>query len=115
MATPLAATGFAWQSTMSADGGYVTGIMLPGVLMMLGAGLASTSLASPAIAGAEPGDAGLPSGLVDTSRAMARARWASRCCRRSRPPHPSADRPPHVIRLRHPSGVVPLRASRGGR
>lgn len=70
LGTLLAATGFAWQSTMSADGGYVTGIMLPGVLMMLGAGLASTPLASLAISGAAPGDAGLVSGLVNTSRTM---------------------------------------------
>ncbi|MFI5469933.1 MFS transporter [Streptomyces cacaoi] len=70
LGTLLAATGFAWQSTMSADGGYVTGIMLPGVLMMLGAGLASTPLASLAISGAAPGEAGLVSGLVNTSRTM---------------------------------------------
>ncbi|WP_142263990.1 DHA2 family efflux MFS transporter permease subunit [Streptomyces sp. SLBN-115] len=70
LGTLLAATGFAWQSTMSAHGGYVTGIMLPGVLMMLGAGLASTPLASLAISGAAPGDAGLVSGLVNTSRTM---------------------------------------------
>lgn len=70
LGTLLAATGFAWQSTMSADGGYVTGIMLPGVLMMLGAGLASTPLASLAISGAAPGETGLVSGLVNTSRTM---------------------------------------------
>ncbi|MFE7930274.1 MFS transporter [Streptomyces sp. NPDC057456] len=70
LGTLLAAAGFAWQSTMSADAGYVTGIMLPGVLMMLGAGLASTPLASLAISGAAPGEAGLVSGLVNTSRTM---------------------------------------------
>ncbi|MER5192946.1 DHA2 family efflux MFS transporter permease subunit [Streptomyces sp. NPDC002755] len=70
LGTLLAAAGFAWQSTMSADAGYVTGIMLPGVLMMLGAGVASTPLASLAISGAGPGEAGLVSGLVNTSRTM---------------------------------------------
>ncbi|WP_460065006.1 DHA2 family efflux MFS transporter permease subunit [Streptomyces sp. YKOK-I1] len=70
LGTLVAAVGFGWQSTMSADTGYVTGIMLPGVLMMLGAGLASTPLASLATSGAAPGEAGLVSGLVNTSRTM---------------------------------------------
>ncbi|MDF3297286.1 MFS transporter [Streptomyces sp. K1PA1] len=68
--TLLAAAGFAWQSTMRADGAYLTGIMLPGILMMLGAGLAATPLAALATSGAAPGDAGLVSGLVNTSRTM---------------------------------------------
>ncbi|MFF1563039.1 MFS transporter [Streptomyces sp. NPDC058293] len=62
--------GFTWQSTMSAHGGYVTGIMLPGMVMMAGAGLAMTPLASLATSGAAPGDAGLVSGLVNTSRTL---------------------------------------------
>ncbi|NBE52370.1 MFS transporter [Streptomyces boluensis] len=66
----IAATGFGWQSTMTADGDYVTSIMLPGIVMMLGAGLASTPLASLATSGAAPGDAGLVSGLINTSRTM---------------------------------------------
>jgi EmrB/QacA subfamily drug resistance transporter len=65
-----ATAGFGWQSTMTADGAYVTAIMLPGVLMMLGAGLSATPLASLATAGAAPGEAGLVSGLVNTSRTM---------------------------------------------
>lgn len=36
--------------------------------MTTGAGLASTPLASPAITGAAPGESGLVSGLVNTSR-----------------------------------------------
>ncbi|RFU86217.1 MFS transporter [Streptomyces triticagri] len=66
----VAAAGFGWQSTMTPDGAYVTSIMLPGILMMLGAGLASTPLASLATSGAAPGDAGLVSGLINTSRTM---------------------------------------------
>jgi MFS family permease len=66
----VAAAGFGWQSAMSADGPYVTGIMLPGVLMMLGAGLSATPLAALATSGAAPGEAGLVSGLVNTSRTM---------------------------------------------
>ncbi|MET7651102.1 MULTISPECIES: MFS transporter [unclassified Streptomyces] len=70
LGTVMATAGCAWQSTMTAHGGYVTGIMLPGILMMLGAGLAATPLASLATSGAAPGEAGLVSGLVNTSRTM---------------------------------------------
>ncbi|MDQ0952875.1 EmrB/QacA subfamily drug resistance transporter [Streptomyces phaeochromogenes] len=66
----VAAAGFGWQSTMTADGGYLTAIMFPGILMMLGAGLSATPLAALATSGAEPGDAGLVSGLINTSRTM---------------------------------------------
>lgn len=68
--TLLAAAGFGWQSTMSAHGPYVTGIMLPGILMMLGAGVAGTPLAALATSGAAPGETGLVAGLVNTSRTM---------------------------------------------
>ncbi|MET8975837.1 MFS transporter [Streptomyces sp. NPDC004539] len=66
----VAAGGFAWQSTMSADGELLTDIVLPGVLMMLGAGLATTPLASLATSGAGAADSGIVSGLVNTSRTM---------------------------------------------
>lgn len=66
----VAAAGFGWQSTMTADGAYVTSIMLPGIVMMFGAGLAATPLASLGTSGAAPGDAGLVSGLINTSRTM---------------------------------------------
>ncbi|WP_435843871.1 MFS transporter [Streptomyces fructofermentans] len=65
-----AAAGFVWQSTMTADGSYLTAIMFPGILMMLGAGLSATPLAAVATSGADAGDAGLVSGLVNTSRTM---------------------------------------------
>ncbi|MER7714417.1 MFS transporter [Streptomyces werraensis] len=70
LGTLVATAGFAWQSTMTADGDYLTAIMVPGVLMMLGAGLAGTPLASLATSGAAPEEAGLVSGLVNTSRTM---------------------------------------------
>ncbi|WP_176710103.1 MFS transporter [Streptomyces sp. Wb2n-11] len=66
----MAAGGMAWQSTMSAEGTYLTAVLGPGVLMMAGAGLASTPLASLATSGGEPGDAGLLSGMINTSRTM---------------------------------------------
>lgn len=40
--TLVAVVGFGWQSTLSVDGAYLTSIMVPGILMMLGAGLAAT-------------------------------------------------------------------------
>jgi MFS family permease len=70
LGTLVAAAGFGWQSTMGAHEAYVTAIMVPGVLMMLGAGLAATPLASLATSGAAPGEAGVVSGLVNTSRTM---------------------------------------------
>lgn len=66
----VAAVGFGWQSAMTPRGAYLTEIMLPGVLMMLGAGLMATPLAALATSGAAPGEAGLVSGLINTSRTM---------------------------------------------
>ncbi|MFH8340793.1 MFS transporter [Streptomyces sp. AM6-12] len=68
--TLIAAGGFAWQSTMSAHEAYVTAIMGPGILMMLGAGLAMTPLAALATSGAAHHEAGVVSGLINTSRTM---------------------------------------------
>jgi EmrB/QacA subfamily drug resistance transporter len=70
LGTLVAATGFAWQSTLSADGAFLTAIMIPGVLIMLGAGLTATPLAALATSGARPEEAGLLSGLINTSRTM---------------------------------------------
>ncbi|MFD8608315.1 MFS transporter [Streptomyces sp. NPDC059631] len=70
LGTLVSAAGFGWQSLMKADSGYLTSIMFPGILMMLGAGLAGTPLAALATSGAAPGDAGLVSGLINTSRTM---------------------------------------------
>jgi EmrB/QacA subfamily drug resistance transporter len=70
LGTVVAVAGFTWQSTMTVHGTYLTSVMFPGILMMLGAGLASTPLAALATSGAAPGEAGLVSGLVNTSRTM---------------------------------------------
>ncbi|MFJ7954864.1 MFS transporter [Streptomyces sp. NPDC096319] len=66
----VGAAGFAWQSTMTADGSFLRTILGPGILMMAGIGLATTPLATLATSSAAPGDAGLVSGLVNTSRTM---------------------------------------------
>ncbi|MFF8636096.1 MFS transporter [Streptomyces pilosus] len=70
LGTLTAVAGCAWQSTMTVDGTYLTAIMFPGVLMMLGAGLAGTPLAALAMSGGAPREAGLVSGLINTSRTM---------------------------------------------
>jgi hypothetical protein len=70
LGTLLAAVGFGWQSLMTARGDYLTEIMFPGILMMLGAGLTATPLAALATSGTAPGEAGLVSGLINTSRTM---------------------------------------------
>jgi EmrB/QacA subfamily drug resistance transporter len=71
--TALAAVGFLWESGMHADGSYFATVMGPGVLMALDAGLASTPLAAVATSGAAPDEAGLVSGLINTSRTMGAA------------------------------------------
>lgn len=70
LGTAVAAAGFGWQSTMRADGTFLGDILGPGIVMMAGAGLAGTPLASLAVSGADPRDAGLVSGLINTSRTM---------------------------------------------
>ncbi|MER6914288.1 MFS transporter [Streptomyces sp. NPDC000594] len=65
-----AGCGFAWQSTMTADGTFLGTILGPGILMMMGIGLAATPLAAVATESAAPGESGLVSGLVTTSRTM---------------------------------------------
>ncbi|WP_137989559.1 MFS transporter [Streptomyces vilmorinianum] len=66
----VAAAGFGWQSTMTADGTFLTIILGPGILMMTGMGLLITPLATLATSSAASADAGLVSGLVNTFRTM---------------------------------------------
>ncbi|MGH3309245.1 MAG: MFS transporter [Streptomyces sp.] len=66
----ISCAGCLWQSGMHAGGGFLTTVLGPGVMMALGAGLAGTPLASIAMSGVPHGDAGLVSGLVNTSRTM---------------------------------------------
>lgn len=70
LGTLVGAVGFGWQSLMTADGTFLRTILGPGILMMAGAGLAMTPLAALATGSAAPGEAGLVSGLVNTSRTM---------------------------------------------
>jgi EmrB/QacA subfamily drug resistance transporter len=66
----LFAAGLALFARVNADGGYVTDFLLPGVLASAGIGLAVVSSTIAATATAEPGEAGLVSGLVNTARQM---------------------------------------------
>ncbi|MFI6816001.1 MFS transporter [Nonomuraea sp. NPDC050328] len=66
--TLVAAAGFAWQATITPGSGLLTGLVLPGVLITGGMGLTSAPIAMTATAGAAPGEAGLVSGVLNTSR-----------------------------------------------
>lgn len=64
----LSAIGLLFFSDLRVDTGYLSGFLLPGVLITLGLGLSFTPLAYAATAGVPPNEAGLASGLVNTSR-----------------------------------------------
>jgi MFS family permease len=66
----LFAAGLALFARVNADGSYVTDFLAPGVLASAGIGLAVVSSTIAATATAAPGEAGLVSGLVNTSRQM---------------------------------------------
>ncbi|GAA1501587.1 MFS transporter [Streptomyces synnematoformans] len=66
----MAAAGYLWQSTAGAGGEYVTDIVGPGILMMAGVGFMITPLAHLATSGAPADDAGVVSGVMNTSRTM---------------------------------------------
>ncbi|HEY5855720.1 MAG TPA: hypothetical protein VIW24_17150 [Aldersonia sp.] len=58
--------GMAWLSALDETSTYLTGLALPMILIGVGQGLAFAPLTSAGIAGAEVGDAGAASGLVNT-------------------------------------------------
>jgi EmrB/QacA subfamily drug resistance transporter len=64
----LAAAGLAWLSRFPADGGYATDVLGPLMLLTFGMGLAMTPLAVAGTAGMPRHEAGLASGLINTSR-----------------------------------------------
>ena len=64
----LSATGFALLWTAGADSGYLLGVALPGVLVMLGAGIAFPPIIGAATAGVAPQLNGLASGVLNTAR-----------------------------------------------
>jgi len=62
------AVGLFFFSGLGVDTGYWSGFLVPSVLVTLGLGVSFTPLAYAATAGVQPHEAGLASGLVNTSR-----------------------------------------------
>ncbi len=68
--TVLAAVGFAWLSRIGASSAYLAHVFGPGCLISLALGVLFTPLASAATAGVHYSEAGLASGVLNTSRQM---------------------------------------------
>lgn len=64
----ISAGGLAWLSQISPTGSYVSDLLGPGVIITLGLGLAFTSVTLAATTGVARHEAGLASGIVNTSR-----------------------------------------------
>ncbi|MFD7031477.1 DHA2 family efflux MFS transporter permease subunit [Streptomyces sp. NPDC059917] len=64
----LSTFGFLWLSGITVGGSFVTGVAAPFALCALGLGLAMLPVTAAATAGVERREAGLASGLVNTSR-----------------------------------------------
>ena len=64
----LATVGLAWLSQVSPTGSYLADVLGGSVMATFGMGLAMTPMAYAATAGVRPQDAGLASGLLNTSR-----------------------------------------------
>jgi EmrB/QacA subfamily drug resistance transporter len=64
------AVGLLLFTTISANGNYLGDVAIPSLIVAAGIGLAFVPVTIAAVAGVEPGEAGLASGLVNTSRLM---------------------------------------------
>ncbi|MBD2900783.1 putative MFS-type transporter EfpA [Actinomadura sp. RB99] len=64
----LSATGLAWLSRLTGDGTFWRTLLAPGMLVTLGVGLAMTPLALAATSGVPRKDAGLASGILNSTR-----------------------------------------------
>ena len=64
----ITVAGFFWISRLSAEGTYLGGVLGPGLLLTIGVGLCFTPLAAAATSGVHYTEAGLASGLLNTSR-----------------------------------------------
>ncbi|MER5966636.1 MFS transporter [Streptomyces sp. NPDC002057] len=62
------AGGLLWLSRISADGGYLTDVLGPSILIGLGLGIAFVQLTALSVEGVPRTDAGLAGGLVNTTR-----------------------------------------------
>jgi EmrB/QacA subfamily drug resistance transporter len=64
----ITAGGLIWFAQVSPDGNYLGDVLFPSLLAAIGLGLAFVSLTVAAVAGVEPHEAGLASGLINTSQ-----------------------------------------------
>jgi EmrB/QacA subfamily drug resistance transporter len=64
----MAAGGFLWLSQLQADSGYWAGVFGAGIVLTFGVGLSFPALATAATSGVHYSEAGLASGLLNTSR-----------------------------------------------
>src|SRR4051812_39887422 len=64
----LVAIGLLWFSQVSADGSYAVDVLFPSLIAALGLGFAFVPLTIASVAGVKPDDAGLASGLINTSQ-----------------------------------------------
>lgn len=64
----IAAAGFAWQSRIAPDSGYVAGILAPGIVLSVGGGLLNTPITATVTSGIHSSDAGAASGLMNTTK-----------------------------------------------
>ncbi|MEU7578564.1 MFS transporter [Streptomyces sp. NPDC041068] len=60
--------GFIWQAQLTPHSDFVLMVVVPGALMAAGVGLVFTPVATAATSGVAPADAGVVSGLLNTSR-----------------------------------------------
>lgn len=68
LAALLSAAGFAWQSRIGADSGYVDGLLGPAIVMSAGMGLLITPITTTVTSGIDAQDAGAASGLMNATR-----------------------------------------------
>jgi EmrB/QacA subfamily drug resistance transporter len=64
----ITAIGLVWFGQVSPDGSYVGDVLFPSLLAAIGLGLAFVSMTVAAVSGVEPHEAGLASGLINTSQ-----------------------------------------------
>ncbi len=64
----LAAAGFAWQSLLTPDSGYLSGILGPAIVFSIGGGLLNTPLTTTVTSGVDAAAAGAASGLMNTTK-----------------------------------------------
>ena len=62
------AAGLLWFSQVSPDGTYVGDVLFPSMLAAIGLGLAFVPVTIAAVTGTEPGEAGLASGMLNTTQ-----------------------------------------------